>query len=105
VHQLVALTFLGPRPAGADICHADGNPRNNAVRNLRYDTRRENIIDEFRQGKAHKKLTANDAKEIRRMLAGGYTGKEIAEKFMVSQTCISNLKNGRTFRWLKEPSV
>lgn len=105
VHQLVALTFLGPRPDGADICHADGNPRNNAVNNLRYDSRHENIIDEFRQGKAHKKLTMNDAKRIRKMLAEGHTGQEIAKLFGVSPTSISHLKNGRTFRWLKEPSV
>lgn len=105
VHQLVALTFLGPRPAGTEVCHADGNPLNNAVNNLRYDTRRENILDVYRQGAAYKKLNMNDVQQIRKLLAEGRTGREIADRFGISPTCVTNIKNGRTFAWLKEPSV
>jgi len=45
VHRLVALAFL-PIPAGADleVDHIDGNPRNNAVENLRWVTHRANIV-------------------------------------------------------------
>lgn len=100
VHHLVALTFLGERPPGADICHADGNPQNNAVRNLRYDSRRENILDEYRQGKAHKLLTAADARLIKKLLAEGHTGRAIAKQFGISESCVSDIKVGRTFRWL-----
>ncbi|MBM7795817.1 NUMOD4 motif-containing HNH endonuclease [Pseudoglutamicibacter cumminsii] len=45
VHVLVAAAFLGPRPAGLDICHTDSNPGNNHIGNLRYDTRGANIAD------------------------------------------------------------
>lgn len=45
VHQLVAAAFLGPRPEGMDICHADGNRTNPAAANLRYDTRAANLAD------------------------------------------------------------
>lgn len=104
VHQLVALTFLGPRPEGADICHADGNPKNNAVSNLRYDSRRENIIDVFRQGKARKILTADNARKIKKLLKEGRAGREIADLFGVSESCVSDIKRGRTFGWLKDLS-
>ncbi len=38
VHQLVMETFIGPCPIGMEICHNDGNPANNNLDNLRYDT-------------------------------------------------------------------
>lgn len=43
VHRLVALAFLPPAPAETEVDHVDGNPRNNAVGNLRWVTHRENI--------------------------------------------------------------
>lgn len=45
VHQLVAAAFIGPRPPGTEVCHNDNNPANNAVENLRYDTRSANVLD------------------------------------------------------------
>lgn len=48
VHQLVALTFLGPRPEGLEIRHLDGDQINNAVSNLAYGTHAENMADRRR---------------------------------------------------------
>ena len=45
VHSLVMLAFVGPRPAGMDVCHNDGDHLNNALENLRYDTRVANMED------------------------------------------------------------
>jgi hypothetical protein len=50
VHVLVAEAFIGPRPAGHDVAHADGDPLNNSVENLRYATRRQNLADARRHG-------------------------------------------------------
>ncbi len=36
VHQLIALTFLGPRPEGHEVHHKDYNPKNNRLDNLQY---------------------------------------------------------------------
>lgn len=50
VHRLVATAFLGePRP-GEVVCHGDGDPANNAARNLRWDTRSSNNLDSVRHG-------------------------------------------------------
>lgn len=48
VHVLVALTFIGPRPDGLDVCHSDGNRLNNSEENLRYDTASANSLDSVR---------------------------------------------------------
>lgn len=47
VHVLVAEMFLGKRPEGMHVCHADGNKNNNELSNLRYDTPKNNW-DDFR---------------------------------------------------------
>lgn len=53
VHVLVLETFVGPRPAkNYDCCHNDGNVTNNALNNLRWDTRKENHADLVRHGTA-----------------------------------------------------
>ena len=95
VHEAVAYTFLGPRPAGLDVCHNDGDPKNNRVENLRYDTRSNNILDVLRQGRAWRKLTTAQMRTIRARLENGTTGKALAEEYGVSQTTISKIKLGR----------
>jgi hypothetical protein len=50
VHILVAEAFLGPRPDGYHCCHGDGNPRNNHLSNLRWDTPAGNTLDMLAHG-------------------------------------------------------
>lgn len=45
VHQLVAEAFLGHHLGGLEVCHNDGDPTNNRVENLRWDTRSSNVLD------------------------------------------------------------
>lgn len=52
VHVLVLLAFVGPRPDGYQGCHNDGNPRNSAVANLRWDTAAANQQDRKKHGTA-----------------------------------------------------
>jgi len=52
---LVAQAFLGPKPEGTEICHGDGDPSNNWVTNLRYDTHLANGEDMIRHGRTQKK--------------------------------------------------
>lgn len=51
MHKLIAYTFLGPRPPGMQVCHYDGDPQNNHVGNLRYDTPKANSQDLLRHGR------------------------------------------------------
>lgn len=51
VHRLVLTTFVGPCPEGMEGCHdPDRSPSNNALSNLRWDTRKGNVDDCRRHG-------------------------------------------------------
>ena len=51
VHRLVLEAFVGHAPFdGAHACHYDGDPTNNALSNLRWDTPSANQLDNVRNG-------------------------------------------------------
>lgn len=50
VHALVMLAFVGPRPAGMQICHGNGDGTDNRLSNLRYGSASDNTFDMVRHG-------------------------------------------------------
>src|SRR3954469_12575087 len=50
IHRLALEAFVGPCPEGLICCHNDGNPKNNRLENLRWDTHRANSEDARRHG-------------------------------------------------------
>ena len=50
VHVVMAATFLGPRPPGYQVLHADDDKRNNWIGNLTYGTPSDNLRDAHRHG-------------------------------------------------------
>lgn len=105
VHKLVMLAFVGERPNGMQICHKDGDFKNNNLNNLRYDTAKENKKDCYRYSEKPKnaKLSIDDVLTIRRMHnKEGYTQKEISIIFNVSRPHISHIISGRSFSWIDE---
>ena len=95
------LTFVGPPPAGMEVLHINGVPTDNQLSNLRYGTRTENILDVYRQGGVWRKLSIEDVESIRFSIFCGMKGSALAEIYGVSQTTISAVKRGRSFKWLK----
>jgi hypothetical protein len=97
VHAMVLETFIGPKPHGQQCCHWDGNPINNNLSNLRWDTPKQNMADRRR----HKrycgekvwlsKLTEDQVKEIRSIRLSGISQTRIAQMFGVSQNTISGI--------------
>lgn len=49
-HRLVLAAFVGPCPEGLEACHNNGNPKDNRMVNLRWDTREANRRDMFDHG-------------------------------------------------------
>ena len=45
LHKLVMQAFVGRCPEGLEVCHGDSAKPNNALTNLRYDTRASNVAD------------------------------------------------------------
>lgn len=51
VHRLVLRAFVGEPPTGLIGCHNDGDPSNNSVGNLRWDTHLSNNLDTVQHGR------------------------------------------------------
>lgn len=66
VHQLVLLAFVGPAPEGTEGCHEDGDPANNWLYNLGYDTHANNMLDAVRHGTSYRGLAFRNALKPRR---------------------------------------
>ena len=100
VHRLVLETFVGRCPKGMEACHNDGNPENNCLSNLRWDTKSSNTIDSIRQGTfANSKLTKDDVLSIRYMYSKeGYSQQQIATLYKIGCTTISYIVNRKTWR-------
>lgn len=104
IQSLVMTAFIGGPPNNMEICHNDGDGRNNTLTNLRYDTRASNCEDRKRHGTApvgsrhgQAKLTETDVLEIRR-LAVSTDQRILAKKFNVSQSSISQIITETTWR-------
>lgn len=98
-YQLVLEAFVGPRPAGMEPRHLDGNTRNNQRSNLAWGTPVENEADKRRHGtiatgerNGAAKLTAELVREIR---AAGGTQAAIAERYGVSQPTVARVRARR----------
>lgn len=50
IHTLVLTAFVGAKPNGCEACHGPGGHTDNALSNLRWDTRSNNAHDKFEFG-------------------------------------------------------
>lgn len=50
VHRLVLTAFVGPCPDGMVGCHNNGDPTDNRLENLRWDTQSANVRDQIAHG-------------------------------------------------------
>lgn len=114
VHRLVGKHFLDTDGLNVDemtIHHKDFNKLNNFVDNLEWCFLQENLEYSFDAGKHHAKSNKNkspffrtkknhklrpeDVVEIRNLLRAGAKLKEISDKYSVSESLISNIKNNK----------
>jgi hypothetical protein len=110
VHHVVLNSFAGERPAGTECCHNDGNFRNNKLSNLRWDTRRSNVLDAIRHGtfvrkkgedSLKAKLKNTDVFKIRELLKLGVSHRKIASIYGVAHSAIGAIKRNQTWGHLK----
>ena len=103
------MAFVGPCPDGMEACHNDGNPANNNLENLRWDTHKSNMWDKIKhgtiiRGEKHPRsiLTSVAVREIRSLWKTGlYTQQKLADMYGVKQMAISKIVRGKTWGWLK----
>ncbi len=108
VHILVAKAFLS-RPAGeVEVCHRNGNPRDNRVANLRWGTHKSNVEDAIRLGtfargsmRATAKLSEESIPDVRRLAREGVSYNEIGRLFGVHHATIRSAVIGRSWSHVK----
>ena len=109
VHRLVLKTFNPVENMdNLQVNHIDGNKKNNCLSNLEWCTNTENQRHAFAHGlisrkgekNSQSKLTEKDVLEIINMLLNKIPYRKIMDKFNISKSTISAIKNKRLWREL-----
>lgn len=107
IHALVALVFMGPRPAKMDVAHVNGVRDDNRAENLRYATRSQNNMDKVGHGTDNRgsknyaaKWTEEDVIAAKKLKAQGVRVSEIARMFNLSHSTVSLALSGKQWSHL-----
>lgn len=109
VHRLVLEAFVGPCPSGMEGCHNDGNPANNKLNNLRWDTRSANHMDRVKHGTHDRgernpmaKIIPEKVIAIRTLYKKTEASQhDLADLFDLSQAHISRIVNMKRWAYLE----
>lgn len=105
LHRLLLETFIGPCPQGMESCHNSGNKLDNRLKNLRWDTHKDNITDAMVQG-THSSLTGTKLTEqdviniIYLWNTKLFRQKEIAKMYGIKQNNVSRIANRKRWAWV-----
>lgn len=122
VHRMVLSAFCPVENMDSlTVNHKDFDKSNNTLENLEWTTNYENIQHSVDAGKHHAKTNKNkspffstkknhklkpeDVVEIRNLLDRGTKLKEISDRYSVSESLISNIKNNKmwvNYEWESE---
>lgn len=110
VHRLVATAFIPNLNNKDTVNHIDGNKHNNAVSNLEWATRTEQLKHAYRLGlkksntgeyNTQSKLTKKQVEEIKKTYKKGsrnFSSTKLAKLYNVSHKTILNIVNNKTYQ-------
>lgn len=105
VSVLVARAWIGPRPAGQEVCHGPAGLDDNSPDNLYYDTKKRNSQDRKRDGtwmdgeqNGRALLSWELVREIRQRSAAGESQHSLARSYGVSRSAICHIVMRKTWR-------
>ena len=98
---LVLAAFVGPRPAGQETRHRNGNAQDDRLDNLLYGTPKENAEDRKRHGTHAQGETAPNARLtesiVKHILASKADAETLGARYGVHPGHINNIRRGA--RW------
>ncbi|MDF2382462.1 HNH endonuclease [Nostoc ellipsosporum NOK] len=106
LHVTVLRAFCGEPPfPGAEGCHNDGDSRNNALSNLRWGTRQDNVDDRIRHGRQQfgtgvrrAKLSEDQVRDMRRAYRAGVGTHALAKQYGLSTNTTWSAVTGKTWK-------
>lgn len=107
LHRIIASAFIEPIAGKTEVNHIDGDKSNNALKNLEWVNRSENMkhnfsigISQARRGDDNNKakLSWDSVKKIRKLYSDGVSQKDLSEKFEVTIANISCIVNHKTWK-------
>lgn len=98
VGRMVLMAFKGLPPEGTECCHNNGNPADNRIENLRWDTHLENNRDRARHGtyalgEEHHSAKL-DSKTVKAVYESEGPVSVIAEQFGLKENQVSRIRRG-----------
>lgn len=96
-HRASYLLNVGEIPEGMVVRHKCDNRACVNPAHLELGTPTDNNRDMVNRGRREYKLTIDQVRTIRKRLAEGVLGKQLAEEYGVSFGLISHIKNNRTW--------
>lgn len=101
VHRLVLEAFVGPRPRGLVCCHGNGNPQDNRLYNLRWDTPKANSNDARLHGTGNQGFRNPNARLTTELIIAirstAGTNRAVADAFGVNPETVRRIQKG--LRW------
>jgi NUMOD4 motif/HNH endonuclease len=108
VHRMVLIAFRGAPAPEMECCHNDGNPENNHLDNLRWDTHANNSKDRIQHGTTTRGelsgraiLCAQDVFRIRDMHLFGIGSRRLSKYFNVGRQTVQSILDGKNWSHLK----
>lgn len=112
IHQLVALSFLGPRETNMVVCHGPKGCLVNTLDNLSYGTVLKNNLDQWRDKTkpygelcSWSKLKTKEVFEIHALHKAGVSNKSLSLRFNVSPSRICDIIKGRGWNHLNHDNT
>lgn len=103
IHSLVMLAFHGPRPAGFEVNHINGDKNDNRLTNLEYCSSSDNVLHAYRRGLKNPlrgenhpgaKFSLAAILEMKNKVEAGALRKEVAQEYGVHPGYLGRLLNG-----------
>lgn len=105
IHRLVLEAFVGPCPEGMECCHNNGDPSDNKLENLRWDSKTENAKDRIKHGTHRQGEKINTAKIkgdevwlIKKLIHNNICSEKIMKIFKISSSIYYKIKNRVTWK-------